>query len=125
MPETNLGDRGEEIAAAFLEKRGYRILERNYRFERGEVDIVCLAPPARVAPHGEIVFVEVKARSGDRFGRPEESVAAEKQRRIIETARAYLYERKLEGAPCRFDVLSIVMRPAGPVIEHLEDAFWS
>ena len=116
----DIGDRGEDIAAEFLENADYRVLERNYRFERNEVDLVCLDPDKG----GEIVFVEVKTRSGSEFGPPEASVTEEKQRSLIEVSRAYLHERQLEGAPSRFDVVGIVLSDGEPQIEHYENAFW-
>ncbi len=125
MTEVDTGRRGEDLAAAFLETSGYRLLDRNYRFERHEVDIVCFAPTEDDSPGGEIVFVEVKTRSGDRFGRPEEAVDRDKQQRVITAARAYLYERKMEGASCRFDVVSVLMKSRGCEIEHFQDAFWT
>jgi putative endonuclease len=125
MSTKQLGDRGEDLAAAFLEAAGYLVLERNYRFERAEVDLVCFQPDARYERGGELVFVEVKARTGLGFGRPEEAVTAAKQQSIIRAAGAYLHERRLEGAPCRFDVVSILMRPGrAPEIDHLKNAFW-
>ncbi len=126
MGEPPLGKRGEEIAAEYLEAKGYRVLDVNYRFERGEIDIVCFDPtPADVASAGEIVFVEVKARSGAAFGRPEDAVTDEKKKRIVATSEAYLYEKKLDGAPCRFDVVSVIFSGGRPEVRHFRDAFWA
>jgi putative endonuclease len=117
----DIGERGEALAAAFLEdEAGYRVLERNYRFERNEVDLVCLDPSAG----GEIVFVEVKTRTGTGFGPPEASVTAEKREALVEVSRAYLHERQLEGAPARFDVVGILLTDGDPDIDHHENAFW-
>lgn len=125
MSTKRIGDRGEALAAAYLEADGYRILDRNYRFEQAEVDLVCFQPSPD-GEGGEIVFVEVKTRSGLGFGTPAEAVTAEKQARIADVARAYLYERRLEGAPVRFDVIGIVLhREGAPDIEHFENAFWA
>lgn len=121
----SIGRRGEDLAVDFLEQRGYRILERNYRFERSEVDIVCFEPDDRNVHRGEIVFVEVKTRTSTAFGMPEESVTPEKQRHIIKASRAYLYEAGLERSPCRFDVVSVLIgREAAPEVRHFKDAFW-
>jgi putative endonuclease len=117
------GLRGEDVAADYLERKGYRVLERRYRFERSEVDLVCFHPSDAQELGGEIVFVEVKARWGERFGRPEESVTPKKQSSIIDAARAYLYETKLEGARCRFDVVAVSFQNGQTGIEHFEDAF--
>ena len=118
------GRAGEEIASRYLEERGFRVMERNYRFERSEVDLVCFLPAVRYEDGGELVFVEVKTRRGTGFGRPEEAVGAEKRRHLVKAARAWLYERRMEGTPARFDVVSILLRPGSdPEIEHLENAF--
>lgn len=125
MSTQRTGDRGEDIAAAYLERKGYTILERNYRFEHAEVDLICFKPAPQAAQGGELVFAEVKTRTGLGFGRPEEAVTEEKQRNVLRAARAYLYEHKLDEAPCRFDVVSILLhRDRPPAIEHFEDAFW-
>lgn len=125
MSTKQIGDRGEAIAAAYLEEHGYIVLERNYRFQQAEVDLVCFKPAAKYKAGGELVFVEVKTRTGLGFGRPEEAVTEAKQRTVMRAAEAYLYERKFDGAACRFDVVSIVLPRGGdPQIEHFEDAFW-
>lgn len=122
MTTTNdIGDRGENVAASFLEENGYRVLERNYRFERNEVDLVCLDPDQG----GEIVFVEVKTRTGRGYGPPEASVTEEKKAALVEVSRAYLHERQLEGAPARFDVIGILVDDGEPEIKHYENAFWA
>ena len=121
----HIGDRGEALAADYLEAKGYTVMERNYRFEHAEVDLVCFKPAAKYEQGGELVFTEVKTRTGLGFGRPEEAITEEKKRHLIRAAKAYLYERKLEGSPCRFDVISIVLQGGKePEIEHFEDAFW-
>lgn len=113
-----IGNDGEELAVAYLESKGYTIIERNYFFERAEVDIVAFDEQC-------IVFVEVKMRSSNRYGEPEEYVDEEKIENIYKAAEAWLYERKMDGSPVRFDVISIV-QPEGeaPGIKHFENAFW-
>ena len=124
MTHQQIGARGEALAADFLEEQGWRVMERNYRFERAEIDLVCFEPAADTAHGGEIVFVEVKTRTGVGFGRPEEAVAEAKQAHIVYASRAFLYEYQLEGAPCRFDVVSVVLRGEDPPeITHFRDAF--
>jgi len=121
MTTTNdIGDRGEAAAAAFLRDAGYRVLDENYRFERNEVDLVCYDP----RKGGEIVFVEVKTRSGTGFGPPEAAVTEEKRASLIEVSRAYMHERQLEGAPARFDVVGVLLTDDTPDIEHHENAFF-
>jgi len=111
------GDKGERLAAQYLENKGFAILERNYRFEEAEVDIV--------AHQGhEIIFVEVKRRTGLSFGRPEDAVTDDKKRRIAKAAEAWLYERKMDGSPVRFDVVSILSKSETEhIIRHFENAF--
>lgn len=122
MTTTNdIGDRGENVAAAHLEDRGYRILERNYRFERNEVDLVCFDPESG----GELVFVEVKTRSGLGYGAPEASITEEKKKALVDVARAYLHEQHFEGAPARFDVVTVLLTDDVPEVNHYENAFWA
>jgi putative endonuclease len=125
MAETRktLGDRGEQIAADFLEAKGYRILERNYRFNREEVDLVCFQPYERYEEGGELVFVEVKTRRGTSFGYPEEAVTPEKQRAIFRVAEAFLHEYRLEGSLVRYDVVGVTFSGEQPLVEHFENAF--
>jgi len=114
-----LGKQGEDIAAAFLEAKGYNILDRNYRFERGEIDMVAL-----MLEPAEVVFVEVKTRSSNTYGYPEEFVSKAQQKQIFKVADAYLYERQLWTVPIRFDIIAITLTdPENPLIQHLEDAF--
>lgn len=121
------GRRAESLAADFLEAKGYRIMERNYRFNREEVDLICFQPYPRYEDGGELVFVEVKARRGLGFGRPEDAVTADKQRAIFRVAEAYLHETRLNGSIVRFDVVAVTEDPrareAEPQIEHFENAF--
>lgn len=103
----------EDMAAQYLRRQGYEILERNFRDRRGEIDIV-----AREGRY--LVFVEVKYRRDAGSGYPEEAVFRRKQQRIRRTASIYLYRRGYaEDIPCRFDVVSI----AGEEIRLLRDAF--
>lgn len=122
MTSADLGKHGEDIAAQMLEASGYRLLDRNYRFEREEVDLVMFEPtPANDG--GEIVFVEVKARRGTGFGRPEDAVDEAKQRAIRRVAEAWLHERKLFPSPVRFDVVAILFGDGEPEVQHFENAF--
>ncbi len=111
------GDKGERLAAAYLENKGYTILDQNYRFEEAEVDIVAFN-------QREFVFVEVKRRTSLLFGHPEDAVTDNKKRRIIKAAEAWLYERKMERSLVRFDVISILSKSETEhKIRHFEDAF--
>lgn len=114
-----IGKQGEEIAAGFLSAKGYHILDKNYRFEKAEIDLVAL----RLDP-AEIVFVEVRTRTHPLAENPEESVTEEKQKRIFKVADAYLYEKQMWTVPVRFDIIAIqLIQPECPLIYHIEDAF--
>ncbi len=95
-----LGAAGEDRAAAYLARQGYKILERNVRAPYGEIDIIAL-------DRGELVFVEVKTRTSDRYGAPELAVNLNKQRRMIKAALGYIKSKRLHQMPCRFDVVAI------------------
>ena len=112
------GARGEAMAAAYLEERGYRILARNLRTQRGELDLVALDGAA-------LVFVEVRTRTGTRFGSPEESVDRRKQRRLVRAAAAALAERRWpRHARVRFDVVAVILGPS-PAVRLVRDAFYA
>jgi putative endonuclease len=119
MNTTETGNKGEDIAAGFLEAKGYTVVDRNYRFQKSEVDIVAL----QMEP-AELVFVEVKSRSGTQGAFPETAVTPAKQQRIFKAADAYIYEKQYRTVPIRFDVIAIQnVDGAHPLIEHFEDAF--
>ena len=111
-----LGKRGEDLACAELEKRGYVIVDRRFRTRCGELDIVA-------RDGGVLVFVEVKARSGSNFGTPFESVTCKKRQRLSQMAASYLFIRRLAGVACRFDVVAVVERQGMQTIELLRGAF--
>lgn len=113
----SVGSRGEALAASFIEREGYRILERGYRTRYGEVDII--------AVDGEtIVFVEVKMRRGILFGSPGEAIDGRKQRQIARTARHYIASRGCEDAVFRFDSVLIAPLKNGTLsFELIKDAF--
>ena len=111
-----LGDLGEQAAAAALQAAGYRIVARNHRCRRGEVDLI--------AERGELlVFVEVRTRATAAFGAPEETVNFAKQRRVVAAARDFLARWRGPERGIRFDVIAVVDGAAGPQLTHLENAF--
>ena len=112
----SLGKRGEDLACAELEKRGYVIVDRRFRTRCGEIDIVA-------RDGGVLVFVEVKARSGSRFGTPFDSVTWQKRQRIGRMAASYLCAKRMAGTACRFDVVAVVEQRGTPTIELLKGAF--
>lgn len=110
----NLGQRGEEAAAAYLRTLRATIRERNYRCKVGEIDIICEFG-------NEIVFVEVKTRRIGGMGLPGEAVNRAKQRRLLKTAARYLSLNRLWERPCRFDLITVVQSPRGLDVEHFEN----
>jgi putative endonuclease len=115
-PPPELGREGEALAAAFLRKKGYRIIEENYRCPLGEVDIV--AVDGRT-----LCFVEVKTRSTRGYDRPEVAVHKRKQQRLSRTALWYLKEKRLQDVKARFDVVAIKRRGSLDEVQHFENAF--
>lgn len=112
-----IGKRGEDLAAAYLESKDWLVFDRNYRFDKAEVDIVA-------TDRNYIVFVEVKFRSDTYFGQPEDYVTPKKEANIKKAAEAWIYERRMETAVVRFDVISIVQKGnEAPQITHFKDAF--
>ena len=107
------GGPDESLAAAFLERQGLKILERNYRCRFGEIDLVA-------AGDAVLVFVEVRARRSDEFGGAGASITAAKRRRLVATARHYLAAHRSARA-CRFDV--VLLHGDERRIEWLTDAF--
>ena len=111
-----LGKEGERIAEQYLKRKGYRLVERNYRCAVGELDLIVL--DRRV-----VVFVEVKTRTGEGFGTPLEAVETRKQRKMIQAAQFFLNTKGLHQRDARFDVVGISWVGRNPVIEHIENAF--
>jgi putative endonuclease len=118
LARRDTGQRAESLAADWLERRGFRILARNWRRPEGELDLV--------ADHdGTCVFVEVRSRTGDESGDPLETVTARKRAQIIRAARLYLDSGAPPAAAYRFDVVGVTF-PAGggePVVVHIAGAF--
>ena len=112
--QSDLSERGEDLACSELRRRGYVILTRRYRTRHGEIDIV--------TSHGSVlVFVEVKARSTSRFAVPLSAVMPAKQRKL--TALDYLARSHTSGVACRFDVVAVAMGAGRPKVEVVTDAF--
>jgi len=114
MSTRAVGSRYERLAAQYLSRQGFRILASNVLFKGGELDLVC-------DDGGTIVFVEVRARSVGKYGSPEETVRAVKQRRVVHAARQWLARNGGEDQPCRFDVVAITVEDG--TIAHYRDAF--
>ena len=112
MNRIEKGFNGEEIVQQFLVERGYRILERNFRFHHREVDIIA-------SKEDILVFVEVKMRSGDVFGRGFESISGMKKRNIISVARYYMQKNRMYDYNVRFDVASL----DSGTLQYFENAY--
>ncbi len=111
------GNLGEEIAADFLERLGYTIVERNYEYGQvGEIDIVA-------RDEDVLVFCEVKTRTNDRYGDPEYAVTRRKQQQVRYLAKAYLYQRGIDEQEVRFDVVAIRFDGSGAKIDYFKSAF--
>jgi putative endonuclease len=111
-----VGAWGEDLALRYLIKHGYRLVERNYRTRRGEIDLI-------LRKEGTLVFVEVKLRRGTGFGDPLEAVTPRKQATLRYLAERYLAVREPDFDTVRFDVVGILASREGLRIEHVEDAF--
>ncbi|HEY7782822.1 MAG TPA: YraN family protein [Ktedonobacterales bacterium] len=107
-PRARLGAAGERLAALALERAGLRIVARNWHCLYGEIDLI-----AEDDQRGELVFVEVKTRRGDRLGTPEEAITPAKRRRVIAAAQTYLAEREYQQRPYRIDVAAVDLDPDG------------
>lgn len=111
-----IGEKGEFIAERHLKKKGYKILERNYRTKLGEIDIIAKEKKT-------IVFVEVKTRRSWQFGNPKGSVTPAKQRKISMVALQYLKTIDRSNTKARFDVVAITATRDTPQIEIIKNAF--
>lgn len=109
------GAYGEKVAFQYLLDKGYSIVAQNWRWGKGEIDIIAIFQDV-------LVFVEVKTRSKSVFGHPEESVSQKKQQLMFELASEYMYRQEFEGE-YRFDIIAIVLQPKIQ-LQHYKDAFF-
>jgi putative endonuclease len=113
----DLGRKGESLAKAHLENAGYEILDENWTHDRAEIDLIAYKD-------GVIIFTEVKTRTGNYFGEPEDFVDARKQKLLIKAADQYIYLMNHQGE-VRFDIIAILFdKQANYTLKHIEDAFW-
>ncbi|KAF0151984.1 MAG: putative endonuclease [Ignavibacteria bacterium] len=106
------GKEGEDIARKFLEKLGYAIIEENYQFGHGEIDLIA-------DDNGEIVFVEVKTRKSLEYGDPETAITKKKIAQIKKVAAAYLVNNNITEQTCRIDAIAILLQnERTPLINH-------
>ncbi len=116
MNTAETGKTGERLAARHLRRNGFRILARNYRAHRHEIDLIAVEKCS-----GTVVFVEVKTRTSGSFGRPMEAVNADKQRFLRLAAESWLLENGGIAQPCRFDVIEVLLPEK--TVNHLRNAF--
>ena len=115
----NFGREGEDLAVDLLKSKGYEIIERNYTFGKGEIDIIALDPETNYT-----VFVEVKSRKNLEFGEPEYGITKNKIRQLKKMAALYLYDKDIKELDCRFDVVTVLFRSKiKPLISHYMNAF--
>ncbi|MCK5033951.1 MAG: YraN family protein [Calditrichia bacterium] len=113
-----LGKNGELLALQFLEKKGFKKILQNYRFGKGEIDIIC-------EYENDIIIVEVKSVRIDGFGSGEERITPKKQKMIIETTYGFLSENeKYSDFGVRFDVVVVNFKKYPAEVVHYESAFW-
>lgn len=116
MAEHNeLGKKGEELAIEYLQEKGYVILEKNYRFQKAEIDIIAKKEEV-------LIVVEVKTRSTSYFGNPQDFISSKKVKLLVVAADNYINEKELE-VELRFDVITLIKEKGKFKIEHLENAF--
>lgn len=116
MNRQTLGEKGEDIAAAFLKKEGYKIVEQNYRTPFGEIDIIAYDGTA-------LVFIEVKARMNPTFAVPQLAVNRKKQQHIVKSAMSYISSKRIKDKGLRFDVIAISIFDETKKIELFKNAF--
>jgi putative endonuclease len=116
MQHIELGQLGENLATDLLIQKKFEILDRNYRWKKSEIDIVC-------TKNNLLIVVEVKTRQTGAYGQPYESVTRSKQRQIIKVANQYILDKHLD-IEVRFDVISIIQNQHRTSIEHIEGAFY-
>lgn len=118
MNKVEIGRLGEKLAKEYLIKQGYRILTENYRTPLGEIDLV-------VEKDQTTIFVEVRTKTSQRFGTPEESITPKKQERLIRLALQFCAHHYLYSQNLRFDIIAIYLDKIQPSIKHISNAFLS
>jgi len=111
-----LGAKGEQLAADFMAHNGFEIVERNFRYDRGEIDLI-------VRKENLVVFCEVKTRKSDLYGKGEEAVDEKKQAQIRKVAEGFVTDHQLDSCEFRFDVIVVDVRTKATRIRVIEDAF--
>ncbi len=117
-PRKEVGAKGEKLAVKLLKRKGYKIVQRNYKCKLGEIDIIA-------KKDGTLVFAEVKTRQTKEFGPPQYAITAAKRKQISKVALFYIKKKRLREQSCRFDVIAITFSSESrkPNVEHIENAF--
>ena len=110
-----IGKIGEELACKYLEDNGYKIVERNFEAKQGEIDIIALDKQ-------EIVFIEVKTRTGINYGEASEAITRYKKRHLLNSIKYYLYKRNLENEFIRIDVAEVYVKGENIKINYIKKA---
>ena len=108
-----IGKIGEDLASKYLEAAGYIIIERNFLARQGEIDIIA-------KDKKELVFIEVKTRTSDIYGKPVEAVNTQKQKHLLNTIKYYLYSKHLENEFVRIDVIEVYFNNDTYKINHIK-----
>ncbi len=110
------GKKGEELAAKYLEEKGFEIIEKNYRWKRFEIDLIVKKEPF-------LIFVEVKTKTNTSYGMPEDDVTTQKANQVMAAAEEYVYGTGWKKE-IRFDIISIIIKGQNIEIDHIVDAFY-
>lgn len=116
LPSKQRGNLGEESAARYLESRGFRVLERNWRYRQWELDLVC-------RDGDTIVFVEVKTRRSGSMASPADAMTLKKRQKLVKAASHFLSQSDLWDEPCRFDLAAVIDTGHSMDVEHTENVF--
>ena len=118
LSNSEIGALGESYATAYLESKNYQIIARNWRFNRAEIDIIAKRKE-------DFIFIEVKTRSYDFFGKPEEFISNEQENRIIDASQRFL-DRCDRYSEIRYDIISVLLSKENSLqkISHFKDAFF-
>lgn len=108
-----IGKIGEDLAVEYLEKEGYRVIERNFECKQGEIDIIAI-------DNNELVFIEVKTRTNLKYGQPIDAVNQTKQKHLTKAVQYYLYSRHLENKFVRLDVIEIYLYNQKYRVNHIK-----
>lgn len=112
-----LGKKGEEMAQSYLMRKGYELLETNYRYQKAEIDIIA-------RKNNLIAIVEVKTRKSSDYGEPESFLKPAQIKRLVNAANFYIEQLDDASIEVRFDIVSILLDGRKASIEHIEDAFY-